>query len=267
MTRQYWLIPVVFLAWTGGAMAQIKTSIGLSEETLLLDASPPPNKDSLITKDIVSTQQVLGGDTAKAIKVQEGQVVTRGTPLVYPQVNNPLAVNGVNPIAPGKCYYLIRFDFTLYPLKERHIKSIIFGVRLDTADSVAFMLIPAHITTSEDVKELEELGLSFSASPVGGPTIGAAGKIIRSVSSIRLKPLITAYGGGAPNFSWKFQGVGNDPVEEGWKTVAAVVQAPTNAKTLKVTFSYEVELARRFFDAFRDVPVTVQDETRDLPLQ
>lgn len=245
-------------------MAQTNTAASSGEESLILDTKPPTT--ALTTLDIVSTQGVLSGGEHKVIEVQEGQI-TCGAPLVYPELN-PLAENGVNPLSkPDVRYYLIKFQFTLHPLKERRVKRLTFRVRLDAAELLALQLIPTRVTTSEEVKKSDNLGISISLSPIGVAKAEAAGKTARSVTYTELKPLITAYGGGESNFYWVFQGADDNPVDEGWKQVAALVSASTSAKELRVSFSWDVELARRFFDMFRDVPVMVKEETRDLALQ
>lgn len=263
-------VAFVTLLGVGATMAQSVTPAGSGAEPLILDAKPPTT--GLVELDITSRQQALG--TQKIIDVQEGQIVLPGEPLVYvlhPQ-SNPLVWKGEIPLSkPGQRYYLIRFYFTLNLLNGRRVKQLTFRGRLDTADAVAWELLPPTVTTPEEVKTSMDLAFSISASPAGEVAkAGADANWTRSVAFTRLTPVIIAKGGGRPDFSWVFRGVGDNPVDEGARAVATVVSVPPEAKELKVSFAWDVELERRFPNdlfRFRDVPVWVQEQTRDLPLQ
>ncbi len=250
------------------AIAQSSPSPNIDDEPLILDV--PPQGVKLNTLDITSKQQLLGGGAKTFVDVQDGTLVTPGEPLVYyvqPQ-SNPLIWSGELPVSKeDERYYMIWFNFTLNILKGRRVKELTFRARLDTPSATARMLVPMQVTTPEEVKKTIDLGISFSA-PGQEAKAGAEAKWKHSVAFTQMIPIIKAYGIGTPEFSWVFQGVENNPVEEGARGVAAVVSVPAEAKELRVSFTWEAELERRFpNDLFINIPASVQEQTSNLLLQ
>ncbi len=262
-------IAILFLLiWGEATMAAAQTdgpSTG-DDEPLILDVAPPGVK--IITLDITGKQQLLGGGTQKDIDVQDGKLVTPGDPLVYyvrPQ-SNPVALNGELPVSKAnERYYMIWFNFTLNLLKGRRVKELTFHARLDTASATARMLYPLLVTTPEEVKNNFEVGFSFSAV---GKQAEAGAKWNHSIGFTHLIPIVKSFGIGTREFSWVFQGLGNSPVEEGSRGVAAIVSVPSETKELGVTFTWGMELERRFLtELFGSIPAKVQTQTSKLLLQ
>jgi hypothetical protein len=257
---------ITLVGCLGGTMAKEEVT-GITPAALVLGQEPLAEKDVLATLDIVSTQDRLGGQGS--LRVKEGEV-TVGTPLIYALKEPTKETLSSIMLVDQKKYnfFLVVFRYTFRPPpKGRRYEEINFRVVLADSGASAFRLIPKNVV--QEVKETENFDIGFiislqgenAANPIGGEF---SAKAARTVQFTHLRPVITALGIGEKDFSWQFKGQLKNPVDPGSHETAAVIQVPKDAKQLSAIIKWDIKLKRNLFDAWRDIPVTVETLPFDL---
>lgn len=253
------------------AVAEQGITVDEAQPALVLDPEPLAPNQTLATLDVVSRQGVLGGE--RVLRVPEGQV-TVGRTVIYALEDLTRGSAQLLDSQSGDqpCFYLVEFAFTVHPPPgERRYRRMDFKVALSDPRAIAFRLMPEQVVSEEDVTKTFDIGFSISmprdmaAVPAGGEVSANA---MQTVRFTRLRPVITAFGDRQSEFYWRYTGrSGGMPVEPGSRRTAAVLQIPAGTERLSATVLWDVELERRRFGDWRNVPVSVNALPLELPLQ
>ncbi len=235
-------------------------NFSIEADSLVLEPEDLVSGDLLTTLDIVSEQGTLGDEAGK-FRVVDGRV-SIGHSLVYklPKPKpSPLGQRGEN-------FYLVVFRFTLHPPEsKRRYQNMKLTIKLLNPNALAFKLMPTRVTTEEDVNQSFDIG--FSVTPSASPKTSIGANVKRTVTFKKLSPIIEACGDGESDFYWLFSKPhGMETVEHGSRRVAAVIRVPDEVHSLSATIQWKVSLDRSFIGGWRNVPVSVEPITVNLPL-
>lgn len=253
------LVTTVFCIFIGtGDIVMADNLLKGEQNVLILDAEPESSDDVLKTVDITSKEKTLGGNDE--FKIVDGKVSVL-KPLVYKLTKpeeTPLGQDSKN-----SRFYLVQFRFTLHPPEtKRRYENMRLRVKLSNPNITTLKLIPTSVTTEADVNQSFDLGFSIG---IPETKIGANAK--QTVAFKRLLPTVVAYSYSDSDFYWEYsQAPGANTVESGEKTVATVIQVPDSVQSLSATIDWKVKLTRSFLGEWRDVPVSVEPITMNLPL-
>lgn len=262
---------VTWFALRGVPMAAENELTDTTSQVLLLESVPLAPDEVLATLDIVSNQGSLGKEDTSSLRVREGRV-TVGKPLIYSLQEPKVGATYLSPMPNGEKwrFYLVVFRFTLHPPQgERYYRKMTFKVSLVETRTTAFQLLPERVVSKENVTQSFDLG--FSICLPGGSTTGlgrseASIGAAQTVQFTQLQPVITAFGDGESEFYWCYTGPPHMPVEPGARRTAVVLQVPPVTESLKTTILWNVELERKLFDVWRNVPVRVDALPMELAL-
>ncbi len=255
----------VWIGSEGETMAEELDKTRTMPPVLVLDPEPLAPDEVFATVDIVSKQGRLGGEGD--LPVREGRASV-GKPRVY---DLPEPTAHLQPLSQGERwrYYLAVFPFTLHPpLHGRRFLEMTFTVVLPDSRATAFQLWPDRIVSEEDVTKSSDIGLTVSlpGGKAGGPVDGELSANAKQIVKFtRLRPVITAFGNGQSRFYWRYTGSSGVPLDPGDRLTAAVLQVPADVERLDATVEWSVDLERRVFDQWRNIPATLEN-VQQLPL-
>lgn len=231
-------------------------------DSLVLEPEDLVSSDLLTTLDIVSEQGTLGEDAGK-FRVVDGRV-SIGHPIVHKLSEPKPSLMGQH--SERSHFYLAVFYFTLHPPEsKRRYQEMKITIKLSNPKALAYNLMPARVTTEEDVNQSFDIGFSITPSESLKASIGANAK--RTVTFKKMLPIIQAGGDGESDFYWLFSKPhGVETVEPGSRRVAAVIRVPDEVHSLSATIQSKVVLDRSFLGGWRNVPVSVEPITVNLSL-
>lgn len=255
------LVVIIACILIGTGVTMAEQNISTEATSLVLEPEPLAAGDLLKTLDIVSTEKTLG--EGGEFRVVDGKV-SIGRPLVYKLINPKPELLGQR--SKKSHFYLVEFRFTLHPPEtKRRYEEMKLEVKLSNPKAAAFQLLPTRVETEEDVNQSFDIGFSIAPSESASASLEA--KMGQTVAFKRLIPVITAFGDGESDFYWVYSKPnGAQTVEPGSRKVAAVIEVPDGSRSLNATIQWKVKLNRSFLGDWRDVPVSVEPMTVNLPL-
>ena len=218
------------------------------DESIIADAPLDPEQ-ILFTQDLFSSDQTLGPSEGE-LAVRETSI-TVGQPTVYVLRSGDMPANRRRPDAHRWRFVLIHFRFDLEKLSPgRSYTEAHFAVEFDDSQTVALELQPDMILTETDAQKSRIFTV--------GPTLTFAGadaslghvSFERRFEFTQLHPVITSFGAGRSNFSWKFTASKNIELFACSRAVFSLLQLPKSTEQFTGTIRFQTQVSRRIAGIF-----------------